>query len=315
MKKTICMFPGQGSQFCGMGKDAAVMFPEFALTFEEASDTVGYDMSDLCFNDPKSQLNLTEFTQPCILTASVATWRVLRERTGIQPVLFAGHSLGEYSALVAAGALKFPEALRAVRLRGQAMQRAVPVGTGSMAAYIGSKGEEVLNLCRSISNPSAVVEVVNFNSPSQYVLSGHKAGVDLALQKIQEAKLGKAVPLSVSAPFHSSLMKPAADEMEKYFAAGALALSAQHESICANVDAKVYKAGEYAHALLTKQIASAVLWTQSLAEMAKSADESTTWLEVGPGQVLQGLLRKTLPQVQTIGTGDITQIQNLLKSV
>lgn len=298
--RVVCMFPGQASQFAGMGKDLASEFREFSMTIEEASDALGLDMARLMFQDPDNQLNLTEYTQPAVLTMSYGIARVLRERAGLVPELVAGHSLGEWSALAALGALSFDFAVKAVRFRGQAMQKAVPVGTGAMVAYMGSQGDAVIELCRQHTRPDAVVEVVNFNSAQQLVLSGHKTGVEALVNLIKEQKLGKAIPLPVSAPFHSSLMKPAAEAMRTYF--GTTPLQPFAGRIVANVDAAVHTKDDYTTAMLVKQVDSPVLWTQSLETLKREAGEEALWLEVGPGNVLQGLSKKTLPTITTAGT-------------
>ena len=314
-KSLLFMFPGQGSQSVGMGKELAANFEEFRLTMEEAADALGYSMERLCFEDPEQQLSLTEFTQPSILAVSVGTARVLAKRAGLVPTAVAGHSLGEYLALVAAGALDFRDALRAVRFRGQAMQRAVPVGVGGMAAYIGSQTARVVDLCAQESRPESVVEVVNFNSRSQLVLSGHKGAVDRLCALIGAEKLGRAIPLAVSAPFHSSLMKPAAEEMEGYLEG--VALAPLRMPLFANVDAMPYTADSYKKPMLVRQIASAVLWTQILDAAKAHADTTSepatrTWLEVGPGNVLQGLLRKTLEGESSAGTADFDAVKAAL---
>jgi [acyl-carrier-protein] S-malonyltransferase len=309
MTRTILMFSGQGSQSVGMGKEIAQEFREFAQTLEEASDHLGYNMKALMWEDSQSQLNLTEFTQPAILTMSTGLFRVLRERAGVQAECVAGHSLGEYSALVAAGGLRFDEALRAVRFRGQSMQKAVPVGIGGMAAYIGSQCDAVAELCRNESKTGDVVEPVNFNSPSQLVLSGHKTAVERVAKIIGEQKLGKARVLPVSAPFHSSLMKPAAEAMNTYLAN--VTLAPLVGSIVANVDAKVYEKNAYTREHLVKQIASAVLWTQTLRTLEPMAGDAR-FIEVGPGTVLQGLLKQTLQNREAMGTGSLEPLKATL---
>lgn len=307
----ICIFPGQASQFVGMGKDLAQQFKEFELTLQEASDVLGFDMTRLMFDDPESQLNLTEFTQPAVLAMSTGIVRVLRERAGLVPNLVAGHSLGEYSALVALGALPFDLAVKAVRFRGQAMQKAVPVGVGAMVAYLGSKVDDVTRLCTEETRPDGRVEVVNFNSPSQMVLSGHKEAVMRVAGLIKEKALGKALPLPVSAPFHSSLMLPAADAMREYFASVALQPFAGR--IVANVDAQLHARDDYSiEKHLVPQIASAVLWTQTLTTLREAGDDSTLWLEVGPGSVLQGLLRKTVVGCEVLTTSEYQSLAGTL---
>lgn len=305
----VLLFSGQGSQSVGMGKELAADFREFDQTLEEASDHLGYDMRKLMFEGPAEQLNLTEYTQPSILTMSTAIMRTLRERAGIEARLVAGHSLGEYSALVALEALSFGDALKAVRFRGQSMQKAVPVGVGGMAAYIGSQCDAVAELCRSESTPESVVEPVNFNSPGQLVISGHKTGVERVAAIVAERKLGKARILPVSAPFHSSLMRPAADAMRDYLTQ--VELRPLGGSIVANVDAKIYKQAEYTRDHLVRQVASAVLWTQSLQTIAL-ANPETIWIEVGPGTVLQGLVKQTLAGTEPVGTGTAEAIRAVI---
>ncbi len=309
MTQTILMFSGQGSQAVGMGKDIALDFQEFAHTLEEASDHLGYDMKALLWEDAASQLNLTEFTQPAILTMSTGLFRILQERAGVLPQVVAGHSLGEYSALVAAGTLRFQDALRAVRFRGQSMQKAVPVGVGGMAAYIGAQCAAVEELCKAESTEQDVVESVNFNSPSQLVLSGHKSAVERVAKIIAERKLGKARVLPVSAPFHSSLMKPAADAMNEYLSNVVFLPLAGR--IVANVDARFYEKNAYTSAQLVKQVASPVLWTQTLHTL-ESEFGSAQWIEVGPGAVLQGLLKQTLAGKEPLGTGTLESLKATL---
>lgn len=315
--KWILLFPGQGSQSTGMGREAAENFGEMRRTFEEASDALGYSMERLCFEDPEAQLNLTEFTQPAILTVSVGVARVLAARTGLVQAAHrvAGHSLGEYSALVTSGALDLGDALRAVRFRGQAMQRAVPVGAGAMAAYVGAQTARVVEICANETKREAVVEVVNFNSRTQLVLSGHAASVERVATIIAGEKLGRVLPLPVSAPFHSSLMRPAAEEMARYLED--VRMAALRTPIVANVDAKAYEGTAYGKAMLVAQIASAVLWTQTLdgirSELGAPDRTARTWIECGPGNVLQGLVRKTLEGETTAGTSDLDTLEALLE--
>ena len=289
-----------------MGKE---LFSEFKLvenTFEEASDTLGFNMARLCFEDPENKLNLTEFTQPAILTLSIAIFRVLQANKTMNFDLVAGHSLGEYSALVSLGALKFQDALKAVHFRGQAMQRAVPVGVGAMAAYLGNKCDEIPLLCKEISTINNVVEVVNFNSSGQLVLSGHKLAVEQACTLITEKRLGKVKVLPVSAPFHSSLMKPAANEMSKFLEE--VTIQPFEKSIVANVDAKIHTSKTYTKNLLIEQIASAVLWTQTLSTIYNSEQ---TWIEIGPGKVLCGLANKTIESANCLTTHSYEAVKAL----
>ncbi|WP_161998105.1 ACP S-malonyltransferase [Silvanigrella paludirubra] len=309
MADVVFMFPGQGSQFVGMGKDIFEQFHEVKETFQEASDVLGISMERLCFEDPESKLNLTEFTQPAILTVSTAIYRTLEKRANVESSFVVGHSLGEYSALVSLGALSFSDALKSVHFRGQAMQRAVPIGVGAMAAYLGNSGNLIEEVCNDISTPNSVVEIVNFNSPGQLVLSGHKSAVDKACEVISEKKLGKAKSLAVSAPFHSSLMQPAAKEMEHFLTN--IELHKFSGKIIANVDANIYTGETYTKNILVKQIASAVLWTQSLIKINQELNESIL-VEVGPGKVLQGLAKKTIETSNTMGTFDLNAVNSVL---
>lgn len=309
--QSVFLFPGQGSQSVGMGKDIYQEFSEFSHTFEEASDVLGINMQSLCFEDPNSQLNLTEFTQPAILTVSTGIFRVLQAHSNLKPHIVAGHSLGEYSALVALGALTFSDALKAVHFRGQAMQRAVPVGVGGMAAYIGNQNEAVALLCKEISTQNERVEIANDNCPTQLVLSGHLKAVEKLCQLITEKKLGRAKQLPVSAPFHSSLMQPAADEMNLFFEK--VHLHAFKQRIIANIDAKIHTQETYTMAMLIKQIASPVLWTQTLNTIhnTQNTDTETMWVEVGPGKVLQGLAKKTFENQKCVITNTVNDLKYL----
>ncbi len=308
----VFMFPGQGSQTVGMAKEIYQEFQEVKYIFQEASDTLGFSMEKLCFEDPEGKLNLTEFTQPAILTVSTAIFKALSARSSAAAQVVAGHSLGEYSALVSLGALNFSDALKAVHFRGQAMQRAVPVGVGAMAAYLGNNGQEVEQLCKDFSHSQAVVEVVNFNSPGQLVLSGHKQAVEKICELIGEKKLGKAKALPVSAPFHSSLMQPAANEMQNFLQH--ISVNSFAGQIVANVDAEFHSHASYSKDILVRQVAHAVLWTQTLNKINKKHPESL-WIEVGPGKVLQGLAKKTIENSNCLVTSDLNSVLNVLNTL
>jgi len=280
------LFPGQGSQAVGMGKYLAEHYAVARQTFAEADDSLDYKLSQLCFEGPDDQLRLTEITQPAILTASVAAWRVLQER-GLRPAFVAGHSLGEYSAHVAAGTVSFADAVRTVRNRGKYMQEAVPVGVGTMAAILGMAPEKVAAVCTDAAQ-GEVCEPANINSPEQIVISGHTAAVERATKLADERGAKRAKILPVSAPFHSSLMKPAQDRL-----AGDLqALKFENPSVpvLCNVDAALVATADTGRDALVRQVTGSVKWDQSMrALIAKGVD---TFVEVGPGKVLCGLMRQ-----------------------
>src|SRR5438034_8916902 len=280
------LFPGQGSQIVGMGKELAEKFPVARQTFEEADAALGYKLSELCFEGPEDQLRLTEITQPAILTASIAAWRVLDEK-GIKPAFVAGHSLGEYSAHVAAGTIAFADAVRTVRKRGKYMQEAVPVGVGAMAAILGMASEEVTAICSEAAQ-GEVCEPANINSAEQIVISGHKHAVERATRLASARGAKRAVMLPVSAPFHCSLMQPAQDRL-----AGDLrALKLQNPAVpvVSNVDAALVNNAESSHDALIQQVTGAVKWEQSMRLLIASGVQ--TFVEVGPGKVLCGLMRQ-----------------------
>jgi [acyl-carrier-protein] S-malonyltransferase len=289
MAKILAMFPGQGSQYIGMGHALCDQFDVARDTFSEADETLGFKLSDLCFNGPEEELKLTANQQPAILTTSVAIWRVLTSEATMSAALFAGHSLGEYSALVAAGKLDFPDAVKLVRMRGQAMQRAVPEGVGAMAAVIGMDAESLIQKCGLVDSGLGVVEVVNFNSPQQQIVSGKKEAVE-ALVKVLAEEKKRCTPLPVSAPFHSSLMAPAREEMTPKLEEAVI--NATEHPVIANLTGAVSQ--PYTVDNLIKQIDSPVLWTDTLSTAVEQ--ECDTFFEVGPGKVLFGLARKSVPK-------------------
>ncbi len=280
------VFPGQGSQQVGMGRALAEAFPESRQVFEEAGSALGFGLSRLCFEGPEAELQLTANTQPAILAASVAALRPLVAR-GARPAWVAGHSLGEYSALVAAGALSLADALRTVRRRGQYMQEAVPVGVGAMAAILGLDLPSIEEACRQAAE-GEVVSPANVNSPGQVVIAGHAAAVDRASERCKAAGAKRAVRLPVSAPFHCALMKPAQDRLAPDL--DRLAFRDPGVPLVNNVDARVVRDASSCRDGLVRQVSGAVRWQESVERLVREG--VTTFVEVGPGKVLGGLVKK-----------------------
>ncbi|NOY12937.1 MAG: ACP S-malonyltransferase [Deltaproteobacteria bacterium] len=281
------LFPGQGSQFPGMGRNLVDNFTTAKLVFEEACDALGFDIAALCFSGSEAELKLTANTQPAILTTSIAALRVLEQETDLQPSYAAGHSLGEYSALVCAGALSFADTVRIVRQRGTYMQEAVPVGVGAMAAIMGIERSELEQLCSDVA-AGEVVAPANFNSPGQIVIAGHATAVDRAITLAKERGAKRALPLPVSAPFHSSLMEPAAKRLE----AALQQVSVDNFScpVVGNVEATPYQEQERVKLLLVEQVCAPVRWDESILKMQQLG--VTRYVEIGPGKVLSGLAKR-----------------------
>jgi len=297
------LFPGQGSQAIGMGKDLAEKYAVARQTFEEADETLGYKLSQLCFEGPEDQLRLTEITQPAILTASVATWRVLNEK-GFKPGFVAGHSLGEYSAHVVAGTLTFADAVRTVRHRGKYMQEAVPVGVGTMAAILGMEFEKVTAVCSDAAQ-GEVCEPANINSPEQIVISGHVAAVERATKLADERGAKRAKVLPVSAPFHCSLMKPAQDRLAADLASTPFSKPAA--GVVCNADAVLLQDADRSRDALIRQVTGSVKWEQSMRVLI--AQGVHTFVEVGPGKVLCGLMRQIDRTKTCVNVADEASLQ------
>ena len=303
------VFPGQGSQQVGMGADLAEQFPVCRETLDQADDALGESLSTLCFEGPEDALKLTANTQPAVLAVSVAVHRLLAKR-GIEPQLVAGHSLGEYSAHVAAGTLSFADAVRTVRRRGQYMQEAVPVGTGAMAAIMGLDADVVAAACTDAAE-GEVVSAANLNAPGQVVIAGAVAAVERAGARAKELGARRVVALPVSAPFHCALMKPAESRLELDLRD--LVVSDPNIPVVANVDAEPKHDAASAIDALVQQVSAPVRWEQVVERMA--ALGGRTFVEVGPGTVLKGLIKKidrSLRVVSIAKTSDLTQLESLL---
>lgn len=308
MTKVAVVFPGQGSQTLGMLADLATAHPIVEETFAEASSALGYDLWQLVQQGPAEELNKTWQTQPALLAASVAIWRVWQQQNGTQPVLMAGHSLGEYSALVCAGVLDFKQAISLVELRGKLMQEAVPAGTGAMYAIIGLDNDAIAKACEE-SAQGQVVSPVNFNSPGQVVIAGNKEAVERAGAACKAAGAKRALPLPVSVPSHCALMKPAADKLA--VALENVTFSAPQYSVVNNVDVKVETSPEAIRSALVRQLYSPVRWTESVEFMAAQGVEQL--LEVGPGKVLTGLTKRIVDTLTAAAVNDTASLTAALE--
>ena len=309
MSKLAFLFPGQASQYPGMGRDLAANFPESRAVFDEADAALGFPISKLCFEGPEEELKLTENTQPAILTVSVAAYRALEKR-GIVPDFTAGHSLGEYSALVAAGALEFAAAVKLVRQRGRYMQEAVPAGEGAMAAILGLSPADVAEVCKKAAG-GEVVSPANMNSSEQTVVAGSAAAVKRAVEIASQSGAKRAVILPVSAPFHCALLAPAQKRLEPDLRGATF--SALRFPLITNVDAEVVTSGEEAREALIRQVTMPVRWLDSVREMIEQG--VNIFVEVGPGKVLSGLLRQIDRSVRCFNVEDAASLQATLDKI
>jgi [acyl-carrier-protein] S-malonyltransferase len=309
MGKVAFMFPGQASQYPGMGRELAEKYPAARAVFEEADDALGFSISKMCFEGSEEELKLTANTQPAILTVSVAAYRVVAEK-GLAPDFVAGHSLGEYSALVAVGALNFSDAVRLVRKRGTYMQEAVPAGQGGMAAIMGISPAVVQDACKRAA-AGEICTPANLNSPEQTVISGHASAVKRAVEIASQLGAKRSMMLAVSAPFHSALMMPAQEKLEKDLRATSFA--DLQVPLVTNVDADTIRKGDEAREALIRQVTMPVRWEES---MRLLLDEGVnTFLEVGPGRVLTGLMRQIERSVASLNVEDEKSLQATVEKI
>jgi [acyl-carrier-protein] S-malonyltransferase len=310
MGKIAFVFPGQGSQIVGMGQQLAELYPEVMQYFKKADERLSAELSKLIFEGPQEELTKTVNTQPALLTTSLAILERF-QKAAIKPDFVAGHSLGEYTALVAAGALTFEDGVYAVRKRGEFMEGAVPNGEGSMAAILGLDREPLSKVTAEVSDSGFPVSLANLNCPGQIVISGSRKGVELASAKAKEAGAKRAIPLEVSGPFHSSLMKPAASELRQVL--DGLDMKDARIPVIANVSANPMTTAEEIKENLIEQLYSPVLWEDSVVKMIDSGVD--TFIEIGPGKVLSGLIKKINRSVKTYSISDEESCQSVIEAL
>jgi [acyl-carrier-protein] S-malonyltransferase len=307
MNKFAFIFPGQGSQFVGMGKGLYDSYPVARQTFEEADEAVGFELKKVIFDGPEDELNRTEKTQPALLAASIAALRAFKERLDIEPAYVAGHSLGEYTALVASDAMEFKDALRVVRLRGKFMQESVPEGAGKMCAVVGMGIETLIDICDDVSTDNNLAVPANINSPAQVVLSGHHEAVERAARIAKERGAKRVVPLAVSVPSHSALMAKAAERLSEELAG--VEVRELKVPLVSNVEAEPVRESGKVRGLLKRQLTSPVRWVEIIKRI-KSEGVGIT-VEIGPGRVLSGLVRRIDREVDTYNFGEPGDLEKL----
>ncbi len=305
---TAVVFPGQGSQKVGMGLDMYQNYAESREVFDKASRALGIDMASLCFDGPEEELKKTVNAQPAILTVCIACYKAMQHR-GLEPQVVAGHSLGEYTALVAAGAISFEDAVKLVKSRGKYMQDAVPLGDGGMVAVLGLEVEKVIEICSDISKTHGVVEAVNLNSPGQVVVAGDNIALSRAVEQLNIQGARRCISLPVSAPFHSSMMKPAGDKLEQDLSM--INISEPCIPVLSNVTAHYHGKPDDIKSLLIRQVYSPVLWEECVRRLI--SDGVNTFVEVGPGKVLSGLIKKISPKASVFNMEDRGTLENIIE--
>jgi len=307
MEKIAFVFPGQGSQTVGMGKELYEQFAVAKAVFDAADEALGFSITNMCFNGPEDELRKTSNTQPAILTVSIACYEVLKAH-GITPNIVAGHSLGEYSALVVAGALSFSDAVQLVHKRGQLMQEAVPLGEGSMAAILGLERQTVIDICQKAQAEFGAVQAVNFNCPGQIVIAGKKEAVEKASELLKAAGAKRAIMLPVSAPFHSTLMKPAAEKLA--IELSTITVNDANIPVVSNIHGQINISGSDIEEALIEQADHPVEWEECVAQIIRYG--ATAFVEIGPGKVLSALTKKITKEINILNVEDSISFQKTL---